>query len=134
MDALAIPLNPSLSEVRKILIVDDDDAVRRVLCEMLQLIGFCVVAGESADDALMLLDADPSFDMLLTDIRMPGSMDGAKLAATVRERYPAMPIMVTTGFAGDAFADLPEGIPILWKPFLFKDLKARIEQLGLTCP
>jgi CheY-like chemotaxis protein len=114
---------------RKALVVDDEDALSPLFCEMLQFIGFETVSASNGADALAVLASDGPFDLLLTDVRMPGSVDGAALATTAKADYPSLMIVVITGFGGDALASVPEGIPVLAKPFLLRDLEAQLKRM-----
>lgn len=111
------------------LVVNNDDGVRLMLCEMLHVLGFDTVASGSAVKALALLEAVASYDLLVTDVRMPGDMDGAELASAARALRPTMKIIVVTGFGGQSMAQIPDGTPILSKPFVTSELKEQIEKL-----
>ena len=74
--------------VAKILVVDDDPLVRFVTADHLQDAGFEVVEAPSADGALPLLEAGDGIAALVTDVQMPGSMNGLELAQIVRRRWP----------------------------------------------
>lgn len=110
------------------LVAEDDDGVRPIFCEMLQYLGFETVAANSGMQAFELLQAN-FFDLLLTDVRMPGAMDGAALASAARQLHPEMMIIVVTGFGGQAVSQIPQGTPVLPKPFMMSDLQAQIEKL-----
>ncbi len=96
---------------------------------MLQFIGFETVSASNGDDALAMLASEGPFDLLLTDVRMPGSVDDAALATTAKAACPSMMIVVITGFGDDALTSVPEGIPVLAKPFLLKDLEAQLQRM-----
>lgn len=123
-DAIA-PCTPP----RRALVVDDDEALGTLFCEMLQFIGFETVSASNGVDALSVLASEGSFDLLLTDVRMPGALDGAALATTAKAAYPSMMIVVITGFGGNALASIPEGVPVVAKPFLLSDLEAQLQRL-----
>lgn len=76
-----------------------------------------------------MLASEGPFELLLTDIRMPGAMDGAALAAAAKAAYPSLMIVIITGFPGDALASIPEGIPVLAKPFLLRDLEDQLHHM-----
>lgn len=79
----------------RILIVDDDATQRFLIEVMLQRAGFTTVAAENAPRALDLLRQDTDFDLILSDIRMPG-MDGVAFIARARQLYPDIPVIVMT--------------------------------------
>lgn len=111
------------------LVVEDGDDLRRMLCLMLNELGFNAVGVGNADAALALLQASEPFDLLLTDVNMPGSIDGSVLAAMVRQLYPGTAIVVATALPGQSLASLPEDVAVLPKPFHLKELAARIEHV-----
>ncbi|MBX3478382.1 MAG: PAS domain S-box protein [Brevundimonas sp.] len=105
---------------RRILLVEDDPAVGAVAVDMLKSMGLEVTAAETAPQALDLLEQG-AFDMMLTDIVMPGGMSGVELARRASERYPAMRIVLTSGYAGDDVDETLKDAP--W-PFLAKPYSA----------
>lgn len=80
-----------------LLLVEDEADIRTVLAEVLADAGHEVVEAESGDAAALLLDGPNSFDMLVTDINMPGFLDGIGLAARFRRRHATRPILYVTG-------------------------------------
>jgi CheY-like chemotaxis protein len=103
-----------------VLLVEDEWLIRTIMAEELVDAGFEVTSVESGDDALGLLEsAETGLRVLVTDIHMPGRTDGIRLARIVRERYPHVPIIYTTG-RPDALdrARLPGGhVSTLVKPY-----------------
>jgi PAS domain S-box-containing protein len=110
---------------RRLLLVEDDASVAAVALELLQDTGFEVQTAETAPRALELL-ADEAFDVMLSDIVMPGGMTGIELAQQVTRDYPAMKVVLTSGYAGDdvdeALKDAPW--PFLRKPYSGEALAA----------
>jgi DNA-binding NtrC family response regulator len=107
-----------------ILVVEDEDAIRRLVTRQLTRLGYRVEQAASAEAALARFDTDPgaspAFDLLLTDIVMPGRLDGAALALLVRERWPALKIVCMSGFPAaraPADAQVTQRFPFLSKPF-----------------
>ncbi len=90
----------------QILLVEDEGLIRMMTAEALQDEGFEVVEALDGDEAVKLLDGPERFDILFTDVRMPGSLDGIEVALHARRRYPAIPIVVTSGYAADLVARL----------------------------
>jgi len=86
--------------------------------EILEPEGFNIIAADSADAALSLLEKeDANIDILLTDIRMPGSMDGAQLANLVCQRWADMPIIVMSGYETPSTASIKCKVRFLPKPW-----------------
>jgi PAS domain S-box-containing protein len=112
----------------RVLVVDDDSAVREVTAGMLTELGYTVVEAGSGGAALDLLDGQEGIDVLLLDFAMPG-MNGAEVAREVRARRPGVPILFLTGYAdADALIDAGED-GILRKPFREKDLATKLRTI-----
>jgi CheY-like chemotaxis protein len=79
-----------------VLLVEDEPLVRMLLAEELRAAGLTVVEAGCASDALSFLAVD-SVDVVVTDIQMPGGMDGLELAREIRRKHPAVPIVLTSG-------------------------------------
>jgi len=93
---------PSLIDgMAKILVVEDDFLVRLTLVEALSDEGFHVIEAETGDAALPILQADQSIKLLLTDIQLPGLLNGHALASKARENDPGLPIIYMTGWRGN---------------------------------
>jgi two-component system, response regulator PdtaR len=80
-----------------VLVVEDEALIREVVAEELKEAGFTVVVAKHADHAIAILEARQDINLVFTDIDMPGSMNGLKLAAAVRDRWPPVHIIITTG-------------------------------------
>ena len=108
-----------------VLVVEDNEALRRVVVRQLGELGYRVLAAENAAAGLELLDRQ-SVDLLLTDIVMPGGINGRELARRARQRWPEIKIVFTSGFSearlnGDA-GPLAACTPLLSKPYRKEDL------------
>lgn len=117
---------------RRVLVVDDEPAVREVLVEMLTELGQDVSAAESASAALERLACEP-FDLLLTDLSMR-EMDGLRLAAEARRLAPGLMVVLTTGYGprlpGSLRPDPALVDAVLDKPFQFSDLETTLRALA----
>jgi PAS domain S-box-containing protein len=114
---------------RKILIVDDEPALAELIRAWARNAGHTAVLAGSADDALTILAAK-SFDVMLTDIMMPGSLDGIGLAEKTSILYPEMKAVLMSGYSKETAthrADIPW--PLLVKPFRKDDFYAAVEQV-----
>jgi CheY-like chemotaxis protein len=80
-----------------VIVVEDEVIVRMDIAMSLQDEGFTVLEASNADEAIDLLDAHPEIRLMFTDIDMPGSMDGLKLAEAVRDRWPPVKIIIASG-------------------------------------
>jgi signal transduction histidine kinase len=109
----------------RILLVDDDDAVRQVAADMLRDLGYDVVEVGSAGAAFDTLESQGSIDLLLLDFAMPG-MSGAEVARRVRARYPQLPILFVTGYADRTLLSGISEAQTIGKPFSSHDLAERV--------
>lgn len=114
----------------KIMLVDDDDAVREALSELLSRKGWQVIDFNSAEDAIAALKDQPDFDVILSDINMPG-MTGIDLLAKVKEAAPNCPVVMITGYPSLdlAIEAMKDGaIDFLPKPFKTEELEVVIRR------
>ena len=100
-----------------VLVVEDEPLVRMGIVDYLEDQGFTVLEACGADEAVDLLVSNPTIQLLFTDIDMPGGMDGLKLAAAVRKRWPPVKIVVTSGHRRVEVGDLPVEAKFLPKPY-----------------
>jgi PAS domain S-box-containing protein len=98
-----------------ILVVEDNEEVRAVAVSLLEQLGYRTAAVEAASPALARLSAGEIPDAIFTDVVLPGDMDGLALARTVKQRWPDVPTVLTTGYA-KIFESEPE-FPVLRKPY-----------------
>ena len=114
----------------RILLAEDDDAMRQYLARALERSGYEVTSVDRGTDALPLLEQD-RFDLLLTDIVMP-VMDGIELAQHAAKIAPDMRVMFITGFAAVALnpdSKAPKDAKVLSKPFHLRDLVNEVEKM-----
>src|SRR6476661_6421382 len=84
---------------------------------MVRDMGFDVFEAADADEAVNLLETEPAITVVFTDIQMPGSMDGLRLAAVVRDRWPPVALLITSGKLSPPTADMPAGAHFIHKPY-----------------
>jgi len=111
---------------RRVLVVDDDRAVREVTAGLLTDLGYGVIEAGSGGAALEVLDQDQAVDLLLLDFAMPG-MNGAELAREARMRRPDLPILFVTGYADTEALPPIDREGVLRKPFRQEDLAERLQ-------
>jgi CheY-like chemotaxis protein len=112
-----------------VLIVEDEFLLRMNTAEMIGEAGFDVVEAGNADEAIAILEARPDIHVVFTDVQMPGSMDGLKLARFVRGRWPPIKIVATSGFVNVGKDDLPEGGRFVAKPYRPEYIVATLREL-----
>ena len=111
------------------LVVEDEAFLLYSIADDLREAGFTVFEASNADQAIHLLETQPDISLLFTDIDMPGSMDGLKLSAAVRDRWPPVKIIVTSGKQQPVRDALPEGGIFLPKPYAPEKVATTIRQL-----
>ena len=111
-----------------ILVVEDESLINFAICDDLQRSGFEVISAYNADDAIAILETRPDITVVFTDIDMPGSMDGLKMAALARDRWPPLTIIITSGKRLPS--ELPERAVFMPKPYLAQHVVETIESLS----
>lgn len=114
-----------------VLVVEDEGLLRLSAAEMIEDAGFKVIEAANADEAIRILENRSDIRVVVTDIHMPGSMDGLKLAHAVRNRWPPIKIIVTSGREVPMEDDLPEGSRFLAKPYEPNTITGALHELGL---
>ncbi|MEM1022552.1 MAG: PAS domain S-box protein [Myxococcota bacterium] len=120
----------------RVLVVDDESTVRRVLCRMLAQLQLSCQSADNGRQALEILQAEPpdAFSLVILDLNMPG-LTGAQLINELRVLRPGLPVIISTGL--DKTADMDEAVtklPRLRKPYGFEDLKAVLRSAEITLP
>jgi CheY-like chemotaxis protein len=112
-----------------VLVVEDETIIRIDIVACLKDEGFTVIEASSADEALEILAAEPAISLIFTDVDMPGSMDGLKLSMAVRDRWPPVKIIVTSGHRHLGENDLPPGSRFHAKPYDHSAITASMNEL-----
>jgi CheY-like chemotaxis protein len=111
MMVLDHPVAPAI-----VLVVEDEILLRMGAVDMVEDAGFTSIEAADADEAVAILESRSDIALLLTDIQMPGLIDGLKLAHAVHERWPPIKIILVSGQLSPAAADLPTNSRFLAKP------------------
>jgi signal transduction histidine kinase/ActR/RegA family two-component response regulator len=109
----------------RVLLVEDDDAVASLVCDMLIELGYEPTRATNAAGALDILQVQ-GFDLVFSDMVMPGKMSGLDLARRIAAQRPGLPILLTTGFSASATAAAEEGLRLLVKPYGIDKLAAEL--------
>ncbi|MFC1524187.1 response regulator [Thermodesulfobacteriota bacterium] len=120
-----------MNDLKKILVVDDDDNIRELLQRLFQEDGWHCQAAESGSAALQVLEQSSPFDLMITDIVMEG-MNGIELTRQVQEKYPSLPVIVMTGFTEDYNYDeavKAGAADFVKKPFTMREIMVRIHRV-----
>jgi CheY-like chemotaxis protein len=97
--------------------------------DMIRDLGFDVIEAMDADEAVSLLESVSDIRVVFTDIQMPGSMDGLVLAAVVRDRWPPVALLITSGKVRPPMDDMPTGAQFIPKPYSPWQLKEQLHSL-----
>ena len=117
-----------------VLLVEDEPLVRLTQVDILREAEFWVLEAQDADEAFELLKSRPEIDAILTDVNMPGSMDGFEFARLVRQGWPEVAVLVISGKTGPGPGDLPPNATFLHKPIMPDDLIAALQDVMAKRP
>ena len=115
-----------------VLIIDDDPTVRMLVAEVLGELGYAVMEAADGPSGLKILDSEARLDLLITDVGLPGGMNGRQVADAARVRRPNLKILFITGYAENAVIGkrrLGEGMFVVTKPFQLENLAQRIREI-----
>ena len=118
----------------RILLVEDNDLVRDHVNAQLQGLGYAVTTVRNGAEALAALLADPGFDLLFTDVVMPGGMSGRDLAEQIRQLRPNLPVLLTSGYFDRGAGGGVRDWPMLQKPYGFQDLAQKVSAAMANAP
>lgn len=116
------------------LVVEDEALLRMLAIEVVEEAGFTAIEARDADEAVVLLESRTDIALLFTDINMPGSMDGLKLAHVVRDRWPPIKILLVSGEQRLQSCDLPSNSCFVGKPYqasvMVEELRSLVDSLN----
>jgi len=115
-----------------ILLVEDEVLIRMQLADLLREVGYEVLEAANGEEATMILATAEKLDLIVTDVRMPGSMDGIELTASAKRLCPSLPVIVFSGHLSPGAAD-PADL-FIQKPFRENEVLSAVENLiGAAC-
>jgi PAS domain S-box-containing protein len=115
----------------RVLIVEDDPTVQQFIATQLKLLGYTTLVADHGQQALDLLRQNPDIDLMLTDMSMPGGLDGLTLAGIARDINPSLRVIISTGYSDQlkpVSDTTTEGYWVLSKPYLRAELATRLRQ------
>jgi CheY-like chemotaxis protein len=112
-----------------VLVVEDEPVLRMMAIDMVEDAGFEAVEAADAIEAIGILEARPDIRLVFTDIDMPRGMDGIRLAAAIRDRWPPIKIILTSGKYSEDQAGLPTPTSFFPKPYLKERVVAEMRRL-----
>jgi two-component sensor histidine kinase/DNA-binding NarL/FixJ family response regulator len=122
-------MSTSSTEVPNVLIVEDEMMLRMRAVDIVQDAGFHSVEAVNADEAMAILESRSDISLLFTDIQMPGSMDGLKLAHTVHNRWPGIKIILVSGQVKPSEAERPADSRFFGKPLGMQQMIAELQTM-----
>ena len=131
-DYVLAPRPMETTPTRRVLRVEDEELIREILAEELREEGFEVIEAGTGDEAIRLLEEHADFDVVCTDVRMPGKADGIDVAVHARGRIPTVPVLVVSGYASELGRRLEAVTPraaFLPKPFRFSQVSQALRAL-----
>ncbi len=113
-----------------VLVVEDEPLTRMSAIDVIEAAGYAVLEASNADEAIALLETRPEIRVVFTDIEMPGSMNGLKLAFAVRERWPPVTLIVASGRIQPLRTELPPQTKFLRKPYRDEEILSAIQAVA----
>ena len=117
---------------KTVLVVDDEPTIRLLVTDVLEELGLVVIEASDSASGATLLQSDVTIDMLISDVGLPGGMNGRQMADIGLQARPAMPVLLITGYAENSLltdGQLAPGITVLTKPFTLDALASRVREL-----
>jgi len=109
-----------------VLVVEDDAAVRDFVADVLRRFDYEVIVAANGAEAVSICNSELHFDLLFTDVVMPGGVSGITLANHARERRPNIKILLTSGYTGHPSVTADLEFPLIQKPYRIRELLARV--------
>lgn len=136
LEAVEVPAEladaPRAGHNETVLLVDDDPTIRMLIAEVLEGLGYTAIEASDGSTGLKILQSDVQIDLLVTDVGLPGGMNGRQMADAARVKRPGLKILFITGYAENAVLNqghLDRGMHVLTKPFAMESLASRIKDL-----
>jgi len=123
---------PRAEQGETVLVVDDEPTVRMLVTEVLGDLGYTAIEAADGPAGLKVLQSNTRIDLLVTDVGLPGGMNGRQMADAARERRPELRVLFITGYAENAVLNhghLDPGMHVMTKPFAMEALASRIKEL-----
>ncbi|MEP7184406.1 MAG: PAS domain-containing protein [Rhodanobacter sp.] len=134
-DVLVADVSPSKQQNETILVVEDEPSIRELVNELLTVAGYIVLQAGNASAGLRILQSGVTIDLLITDVGLPGTMNGRQMADVARDTREDLKVLFMTGYAENDVvgnAHLDPGMHVLTKPFSLNTLTRRIQEILLS--
>jgi CheY-like chemotaxis protein len=123
---------PRAEQGETVLIVDDEPSVRMLVSDVLEDLGYTAIEAADGPTGLKIMQSDVRLDLLVTDVGLPGGMNGRQMADAGRTLRPGLKVLFITGYAENAVIGhgvLEPGMQLMTKPFVMEVLASRIRQI-----
>jgi CheY-like chemotaxis protein len=123
---------PEAGSGETVLVIDDEPTVRMLIVDVLSEAGYTVLEAKDGPSGLRMLQREARIDLLITDVGLPGGMNGRQVADAARVTRPDLKVLFVTGFAENAAVGnghLPGGMTVITKPFLVADLASKVSEI-----
>ena len=127
-----LPETPRAAAGETVLIIDDEPSVRMLVTEVLEGLGYAAIEAADGVSGLKVLQSDVRIDLLITDVGLPGGMNGRQMAEVARQSRPKLRVLFITGYAENAaigHGHLEPGMHVLTKPFSIEALASRVKSI-----
>jgi CheY-like chemotaxis protein len=131
-DPQIIEETPRASGTETVLLVDDEPLIRMLAVEALEELGYTVIEADEGASALKILNSERHIDLLITDVGLPGGLNGRQVADAARTARPDLKVLFITGYAENAVLNhghLDEGMHVLTKPFQMDEFGRKVKAL-----
>jgi PAS domain S-box-containing protein len=132
VEEVEVPAVPETGAGETVLVIDDEPTLRLLMSDVLAEAGYAVLEAQDGPSGLRFLQSDARIDLLITDVGLPGGMNGRQVADAGREMRPGLKVLFVTGFAENAAISnghLPPGMEVITKPFLVADLANKVAEI-----
>jgi CheY-like chemotaxis protein len=109
--------------VAVVLVVEDEFLIRMNAADLVEQAGHTVIEASNADDAILILESRDDIEIVFSDVQMPGTMDGVRLLRLIRDRWPPIRLILTSGKSLAEDASTPKGTRFLSKPYEFNQVQ-----------
>jgi signal transduction histidine kinase len=127
--ASARPVSDKAREGETLLLVEDDDMVRKLVGRLLRSLGYEVIEAADGPEACAILDESPEISLLVTDLVLPKGMSGMDLMEHVRGSRPGLPVLFMSGYSAETMPSIPADVLLVQKPFRKEDIAVRLREL-----
>jgi CheY-like chemotaxis protein len=121
-----------MEAVAVVLVVEDDGFLQLAALDLVETAGFVGIVASNADEAIAILEARDDVRIVMTDVEMPGSMDGLKLSHFIRNRWPPVHLIIVSGRAMLSESQIPSGTKFFSKPYDDGAIVAQLKKFAAT--